>query len=256
MHFNFEDKVVVVTGAAKGIGAATASAFGALGAKVVLLDIDPDGTEIAEKIGDKASFIFCNVANHDAVKDTYTDLQLTHGHVDILVNNAGIQILGTVTETDDATWDRVMSVNLKSAFLNAKYAIPLMLDRPNPVIINVASVQSFLVQTQVAAYVTSKSGLLGLTRSIAVDYAPKLRCVAVCPGSVNTPMLQAEFNKFEGAEREAIIKETEGIHLVERISTPEEIANCIVYLASEHAGFITGQEIRIDGGIGVKLAGV
>jgi NAD(P)-dependent dehydrogenase (short-subunit alcohol dehydrogenase family) len=110
--------------------------------------------------------------------------------VDVLVNNAGINRYATVTETTEAEWDLVMNVNLKSAFLAAKYAIPSMQKKGSGVVVNISSVQAFVSQSQVAAYTTSKTAMLGLTRSIAVDYGPAIRCVAVCPGSINTPMLR------------------------------------------------------------------
>jgi NAD(P)-dependent dehydrogenase (short-subunit alcohol dehydrogenase family) len=173
--------------------------------------------------------------------------------IDILVNNAGIQTYGIVTETSIEEWDWVMNVNLKSAFLCSKYAIPSILKRGKGCIINVASVQSFISQNNVAAYTTSKTAMLGLTRSIAVDYAPNIRCVAVCPGTVDTPMLRDAFQL--SPDPEEVYQECVDMHLTKRIGTSLEVAELIAYLASDKAGFMTGQAIRIDGGLGISIGG-
>jgi NAD(P)-dependent dehydrogenase (short-subunit alcohol dehydrogenase family) len=173
--------------------------------------------------------------------------------VDILVNNAGIQHYGTVTETSEQEWDRVLGINLKSAFLCSKAAIPSMMARGRGVIINVASVQAFLSQHRVAPYTTSKTALLGLTRSIAVDYAPQIRCVAVCPGTVDTPMLRDAVQLSPNPQE--VLDECNQMHPVKRIATPDEVADLILFLASDKAGFITGQPIRIDGGLGLSIGG-
>lgn len=131
-----------------------------------------------------------------------------------------------------------------------------MVRQPAPVIVNVSSVQGFVCQKEVLAYATSKAAIAGFTRSIAIDYAPVIRCVAVSPGAVNTPMLQADIDKLPGKDlKEAALKETQGIHLLNRIASPEEIANFILFLSSEKASFATGQTYRVDGGIGVKIEG-
>ncbi|HIA80068.1 MAG TPA: SDR family oxidoreductase, partial [Candidatus Marinimicrobia bacterium] len=170
-----------------------------------------------------------------------------------LVNNAGIQRYSTVTETSEEEWDLVMNVNLKSAFLCSKYAIPMMVNNKKGCVINVASVQSFISQKNVAPYTTSKTALLGLTRSIAVDYAPNIRSVAVCPGTVDTPMFRNSIQ--ESPNPDEVLEECNEMHLVKRICSSEEVGELITYLASDKAGFITGQAIRIDGGLGITIAG-
>ena len=250
---SFENVKVVVTGGAKGIGGACVKAFTEGGAKVCILDIDQAGQEFADTLGDETFFIHCDVSKEDEVKTAVRKIEKQLGAVEVLVNNAGIQRYSTVTETSEEEWDLVMNVNLKSAFLCSKYAIPLMVNNKKGCVINVASVQSFISQKNVAPYTTSKTALLGLTRSIAVDYAPNIRSVAVCPGTVDTPMFQSSIQ--ESPNPDDVLEECNEMHLVKRICSSEEVGELVTYLASDKAGFITGQAIRIDGGLGITIGG-
>jgi NAD(P)-dependent dehydrogenase (short-subunit alcohol dehydrogenase family) len=146
-----------------------------------------------------------------------------------------------------------MGVNLKGSFLAAKHCIPSMQQNGKGVVILISSVQAFYSQEKVAPYVTSKSGQLGLMRSIAVDYSPSIRSVAICPGAIDTPMLQDAVNL--SADPEAVLQECADMHLVGRIGKAWEVAKLVNYLASDDASFITGQYFRIDGGMGVMIAG-
>ena len=250
---SFENMKVVVTGGAKGIGGACVKAFTEEGAKVCILDIDQAGQEFADTLGDNTFFIQCDVSKENEVKIAFQEIEKRLGTVEILVNNAGIQRYSTVTETSEEEWDLVMNVNLKSAFLCSKYAIPMMVNNKKGCVINVASVQSFISQKNVAPYTTSKTALLGLTRSIAVDYAPNIRSVAVCPGTVDTPMFRNSIQ--ESPNPDEVLEECNEMHLVKRICSSEEVGELITYLASDKAGFITGQAIRIDGGLGITIGG-
>lgn len=247
---NYQHKTVVITGGAKGIGAATAKIFFDAGANVVILDVAPDKSGIRD---DKWFFIHCDVSAETQVQSAFQQVSQRFQSVDFLVNNAGIQRYGTVTETTVDEWDLVMNVNLKSFFLCSKYALPLMQEKNAGVIINVASVQAFLSQQNVAAYTTAKSAILGLTRSIAVDYAPGIRCVAVCPGTIDTPMLRDSIAL--SPDPDEVMQECIDMHLTKRIGTPDEVANLIFYLCDDKAAFITGQAIRIDGGLGITIQG-
>ena len=250
---SFENVKVVVTGGAKGIGGACVKAFTEGGAKVCILDIDQAGQEFADTLGDETFFIHCDVSKEDEVKTAFKKIEKKLGAVEVLVNNAGIQRYYTVTETSEEEWDLVMNVNLKSAFLCSKYAIPMMVNNKKGCVINVASVQSFISQKNVAPYTTSKTALLGLTRSIAVDYAPNIRSIAVCPGTVDTPMFRSSIQ--ESPNPYEVLEECNEMHLVKRICSSEEVGKLITYLASDKAGFITGQAIRIDGGLGITIGG-
>lgn len=244
---NYQNKTIVITGAAKGIGAACAKLFFDAGANVVLLDISNDTSNITDK---RWLYISCDVSSHKEVQQAFETIAATFGTIHFLINNAGIQRYGAVAETSVEEWDLVMNVNLKSMFLCAKYAIPLM---EKGAIINVASVQAFVSQQKVAAYTTAKTAILGLTRSIAVDYAPNIRCVAVCPGTIDTPMLRDAIALSPNPDE--VMQECIDMHLSKRIGTPEEVAELIMYLCDDKASFITGQAIRIDGGLGITIAG-
>lgn len=248
-----EGKTAVVTGGSKGIGLACARALHAEGAAVAIFDIDDKGSELAAELGERAIYIHCDVSKEPEVMAAMEEVNSWLGGPDILVNNAGIQRYTTVTETTEDEWDLVMNVNLKSAFLCAKHAIPHMQARGAGVVVNISSVQAFISQKTVAPYVTSKTALLGLTRSIAVDYGPQVRCVAVCPGTIDTPMLRDAIQL--SPDPEAVYQECNDMHLVKRIGTPEEVAALVLLVAGPQGGFFTGQAIRIDGGLGVTIAG-
>jgi NAD(P)-dependent dehydrogenase (short-subunit alcohol dehydrogenase family) len=248
----FKDKVAVVTGAAKGIGQATAKAFVREGARVAALDVD-DASASFPRERDRGLAVKCDVSKGEQVASAFKQIIDTFGGVDILINNAGIQHYGTVTETSEQEWDRVLAVNLKSAFLCAKQALPSMLARGKGVVINLSSVQAFLSQNKVAPYTTSKTAMLGLTRSIGVDYAPQVRCVAVCPGTVDTPMLRWAID--QSPDPKEVMQECIQMHPVKRICTPEEVAELILFLCSDKAAFMTGQYVRIDGGLGLSVGG-
>ena len=247
----FTGKHVMITGAAKGIGRATVELFLEAGARVSGFDVD--GAALAVMQHKALSKYQCDVGSSEAVHDAVARATDAFGTVDVLVNNAGINRYGTVTETSEELWDQVMTTNLKSAFLMSKAVLPGMMTQNSGVIINVASVQAFVSQDQVAAYATSKTALLGLTRSIAIDYAPQVRCVAVCPGTIDTPMLQNAIQ--ESPDPAAVLQECIDMHLLKKIGSAREVGAFIVFLAGENASFATGQAYRVDGGLGIAIGG-
>jgi NAD(P)-dependent dehydrogenase (short-subunit alcohol dehydrogenase family) len=240
-------KIAVITGGESGIGLATAKLLTENDYRVVVLGIK----QTPELKSSGISFIHCDVSVSDDVKQAIAAVVAKFGAIDCLINNAGVLSYGNAVELTESEWDRVMAVNVKGPFLCAKYAIPQMKD--DSVIVNVASVQSFVAQPLVAAYATSKAAILGLTRSIAIDFAPKVRCVAVCPGTIDTPMLRDAM--AQAADPDAMLEELNSSHLSGRIGQPEEVAELIAFLSSNKCGFINGQAIRVDGGLGVNIGG-
>lgn len=253
-NLNFKDQHVLVTGGTKGIGRSAVEAFHARGAKVSFIGREQrDGEAIMAELGERVKFYACDVADPDRVAATCEAAQKHFGPVQHLINNAGIVRYGSVVSMELEDWELTMNVNLRSMFLFAKHCIPQMESYETGTVINVASVQSFISQVNVAAYSASKSAALGLTRSIAVDHAPKIRCLCVCPGTIDTPML-ADAAAL-APDPDAVYQECRDMHILKRIGQPEEVAEMIVFLCSKHAAFMTGQSIRIDGGLGCNIGG-
>jgi NAD(P)-dependent dehydrogenase (short-subunit alcohol dehydrogenase family) len=240
-------KLAVVTGGNTGIGLAAVRCLAAEGYATVVLGLG----DSAELKSTGTEFYPCDVSKGEDVAAVFESIEEQFGKVDVLVNNAGVLSYGDAVELSEEEWDRVMAVNVKGPWLCAKYAIPLM--PQGSVVINVASVQSFVAQPLVAAYATSKSAILGLTRSIAIDFSPRVRCVAVCPGTIDTPMLQGALE--QASDPESMMDELNQSHLTGRIGRPEEVGELITFLAGDKCTFINGQAIRVDGGLGVNIGG-
>ncbi|MCL4111762.1 UNVERIFIED_CONTAM: hypothetical protein GTU68_008364 [Idotea baltica] len=246
-------KTAIVTGGAKGIGWASCQTLYRDGFNVAILDKDSLGGDRAKELGPDTTFVACDVSKELDLVSAVKKVVDRFSGIDVLVNNAGIQRYSTVTETTEEEWDLVMNVNLKSAFLASKHVIPEMQKSGSGVIINVSSVQAFITQQNVAPYSTSKTAMLGLTRSIAVDYGPAIRCVAVCPGTIDTPMLRNAFDL--SPDPEAVYQECVDMHLLKRIGKASDVGELIAFLVSDKASFFTGQAIRVDGGLGVMISG-
>jgi len=252
-------KVAVVAGGSLGIGRATAIRLATGGASVVVgarrrQAVDAVVAEI-RALGGAAEGVAADVSITAGATTLVNRAVDAFGGVDTLVNSQGIQRYGNVEETDEALWDEVFAVNLRSMYLTAKVAIPEMRKRGGGAIVNVGSVQGLATQTRVAAYSTSKAAINGLTRAIAVDYAPEgIRANAVLPASIDTPMLRESADLFRGQRSaEAVIEEWGSMHPIGRVGTPEEIAELIAFLVSDNASFITGAEFKIDGGMMAAL---
>jgi len=248
---NFKDKVVLITGAASGIGRTTAIAYGAKGAKVIVSDIDEhNGKEVAKNItmlDGEAIFVEANVSDFDAV-DSLMKATIQHfGRIDIAVNNAGIGPSKT-TKTDQHElddWERVIAVNQTGVFYCMKLELQQMLQQGSGIIVNVASVAGLKGLPNNLAYTASKHAVVGMTKTTALEYARKnIRINAVCPVFTNSPMLEQLFSSKEGLREKLVHTIPMG-----RYGETEEIANTILWLSSEAASFITGQSIAVDGGM-------
>jgi NAD(P)-dependent dehydrogenase (short-subunit alcohol dehydrogenase family) len=244
------DKVAIVTGGGNGIGRATALAFAREGASVAVIDVDDRaGQSVVEELPTRGLFIHADVTRSDEVQRAIAEVATQLGGIDVLHNNAGIQHYGDAVETTEEEWDRVLAINLKSMFLMSKYAIPEMIKRGGGAIVNTASVQSYFNQARVCPYAASKAGILGLTRSMAIDFAKdNIRVTAVCPGSVDTPMLHYAAETLVGGDTDNIIRHWGEKIVMGRVGKPEEIAEVVLFLASPRASYMSGSAHLVDGG--------
>jgi NAD(P)-dependent dehydrogenase (short-subunit alcohol dehydrogenase family) len=244
-----EEKVAIITGAKSGIGFATAVRFVAEGAKVVVADIRDAHREVQELTtrGGEALFVETDVSSESQVQALIEKTMTAYGRLDVVVNNAGIELAKTVLNTTEQEWDRLMDVNLKGVFLCCKAAVAVMQRQGGGVIINVASELGLVGGSEIAAYSASKGGVVQLTKAMAIDHASDhIRVNCVCPGPVETPLLQAiiESSLNPEQERRSILEKT----LLKRVGRPEEIANVILFLASQEASYMTGSVVVVDGG--------
>jgi NAD(P)-dependent dehydrogenase (short-subunit alcohol dehydrogenase family) len=240
-------KVAVVTGGCSGIGLATVRRFAEEGATIVIGDLDTDhGPEIAAEVG--GLFVECNVTDKAQVDFLFATTKETYGSVDIAFNNAGISPPDddSILDTELDAWRRVQEVNLTSVYLCCKAALPYMREQQSGSIINTASFVAILgAATSQISYTASKGGVLAMSRELGVQFAREgIRVNALCPGPVNTPMLKELFAKDpERAQRRLV-------HVpVGRFGEPEEIANAVLFLASDESSFITASTFLVDGGI-------
>ena len=255
----FAGKVAIVGGGSLGIGRAAAIRLASGGAKVVVAARRQEAIdEVVSAIragGGEAIGVAADVSDEDAARRVVATAVEAFGGVDVLVNSQGIQRYGTVEETDLALWNEVIGINLTSMYLMARFAIPEMRKRGGGAIVNVSSVQGLATQTQVAAYSTTKSAIIGLTRTIAVDYAKEhIRANVVLPASIDTPLLRYAADLFKGdADEDAVVASWGRMHPLGRVGMPEEVAEVIAFLASDRAAFITGAEYKVDGGMMAAL---
>ncbi len=253
----FQNKVALVTGGAMGIGGAVAMLLAQRGAKILIVDrAETEGLKTASDIspiGGDIAFFKADVANIQNCSDAVNKAIELYGKLDIVSNNAGIQRYGTVESTPENEWDDVMNINLKSVFYICKYAIP-HLKKTRGTIVNMTSVQAFATQRGVAAYTTSKHALIGLTRSMAIDYARDgIRVNCVAPGTVDTPMLK--FAASLDPDPESVYETCRNMHPLGRIARAEEVAEVVAFLASTKASFVTGACYLVDGGLLLPIGG-
>jgi len=251
----YDHKVVVVTGGALGIGSACAIEFAREGARVTIADINEAAgrstIEAIEDLGGQGLLVLGDVAHASDCRRVVRETVDRFGGLDVLFNNVGIQPQESylnVEDTPEETWDRILDVNLKSYFLMSKYALPEIRRRGGGAIINTASVQGLQSQRGVPAYAASKGGILSLTRQMALDYAAEhIRVLAICPGTIDTQLVRAAAAR-EPDGVDAALARYGATHPLGRIGTGQDVANLVLFLASDKASFMTGEYVCVDGG--------
>lgn len=240
-------KTAIVTGAASGIGEATARRLAEEGASVAVADIDEiNGNRVAAEIretGGESVFIRTDLSRTDEIEEMVARTEERFGRLDILHNNAIAFRHGSATELDEAGWDLTLNVGLKAVFLASKYGIPVMRRTGGGAIINTGSVHSLVGFATCTAYDSAKAGILGLTRVLALDYGPDIRVNAVLPGAILTPL----WDNLEVPEEER--RRYADMVPARRLGHGGDIANAVLYLASDEASFVTGTHLAVDGGL-------
>lgn len=246
MHtpFRLDGKTALITGGASGIGKATAQAFSAAGASVVIVDLDGERAAALARELPLASSLVCDITDEDAVRALFRSIPA----LDILVNNAGIGMVGGIEETGAEDFRRLFLVNVEGLYLVTRYALPLLLKSPGGSIVNIGSVAGLVGVKKRFAYCATKGAVVSMTRQLAVDYPTQLRVNCVCPGTVDTPFVEAYLEKYHKNEKDKVREELSARQPLGRLGRPEEIANLVLYLSSSEASFINGSIMPIDGG--------
>ncbi|KAF6602704.1 dihydroanticapsin 7-dehydrogenase [Bacillus velezensis] len=248
---NLTDKTVLITGGASGIGYAAVQAFLNQEANVIVADIDEAQGEamIRKENNDRLHFVRTDITDEPACQNAIRSAVDKFGGLDVLINNAGIEIVAPIHEMELSDWEKVLNVNLTGMFLMSKHALKYMLKSGKGNIINTCSVGGVVAWPDIPAYNASKGGVLQLTRSMAVDYAKhNIRVNCVCPGIIDTPLNEKSFLENNEGTLEEIKKEKAKVNPLLRLGKPEEIANVMLFLASDLSSYMTGSAITADGG--------
>lgn len=256
-----EHKVAIITGGANGIGRATVEIFLREGAAVVIADRDTKNGSALAAACERALFVETDVSSDASVESLVAQTVAHCAGVDILINNAGVDITGTVTDTEPERWQRVLDVNLSSIYRSCRQAIPHMIARGGGAIVNIASVQGMYGWPNYSAYATSKAGIFGFTRQAAVEYAAQnIRVNAISPGAIrtqlgkNSDLLEPDYANDPGATAPAQQAATTSVEpdpspRLQQAGTPEDIGYAALFLASDEAGYISGHNLVVDGGL-------
>ncbi len=249
MSYAMDGNVALVTGGSNGIGRATCIAFAQHGASVVVSDVDEKGGNETkariEAAGGQAIFVACDVANPDEVKHLIDKTVSAYGRLDYAFNNAGIEgDMAVTADCSENNWDRVIGINLKGVWLCMKHEIPQMLQQGSGSIVNCSSVAGLAGFRQLPAYAASKHGLIGLTKTAALEYGVKgIRVNAVCPGVIQTPMIDRVTKNDPDT-----LEQFKALEPIGRLGKPEEIAESVVWLCTDKGSFVTGVAFPVDGG--------
>ncbi|HLY20645.1 MAG TPA: SDR family NAD(P)-dependent oxidoreductase [Bryobacteraceae bacterium] len=245
MHlpFRVDGRTALVTGGASGIGAATCRALHAAGARVIIADIDQPAAEAVSRELNGASTLILDISGEAAVQSAFARIPA----LDILVNNAGIGLVGGVQQTELPDFEHLFRVNVTGMFLVTRAAMPLLL-ASRGCIVNIGSVAGLVGVKKRFAYCATKGAVIAITRQLAVDYPTRIRANCICPGTVDTPFVEAYLEKYHKHEKEQVRAELNQRQPVGRLGRPEEIANMVLYLCSPEAEFVNGAVLSIDGG--------
>lgn len=244
-----EGKVGLITGGSTGIGRATAQIFAREGARVAVADLNAEAADetvhLIKDVGGEAIFIKTDVSQAADTEGMVKRVVATYGRLDCAFNNAGIEgDFQPITDYEEAMWDRVIGINLKGIWLSMKAELPQMLSQGGGAIVNTSSVAGLIGMPSASAYSAAKHGVVGLTKTAALEYAKAgIRVNAVCPGGTDTPMLRRAFGKAPGMEEGVASAEPVG-----RLSQPKEIGEAVLWLCSDAASFVTGHPMAVDGG--------
>lgn len=250
-----QNKIAIITGAASGIGKAAAKAFIDEGASVCLVDIQGDlGNQVCRELADASGdviFIKADVSKASEVQNSVIKTLEKWGRIDILVNNAAVPIRKNIVDLTEQEWDLMLDVNLKSVYLYSHLVVPKMVEQGGGVIINMSSVAGLVACPQLPGYVASKTGIIGLTRNLALDYGPyRIRANCICPSNIDTPQMDWFFKQSPNPELAK--KENNDLHPLGRMAAPSEVAALVVFLASDDAIHITGSAYAIDAGYSIR----
>ncbi|MGH7863644.1 MAG: SDR family NAD(P)-dependent oxidoreductase [Candidatus Binataceae bacterium] len=247
-----EGKVTVITGAGSGQGRAAAQLFAKEGSKIVACDWKPElGDEtvtLIKRDGGSATFVKCDVSSSADVKNVIDTAIKSYGRIDVLYNNAGVGFssplsMADILNTPEGDWDRVVAINLKSMYLTCKFTIPEMLKTGGGSIVNTASIAAMIGSETAHAYTAAKGGMVALSRALAVEFGPRnIRVNCICPGAIDTPMIAPVVDPLKQSGQPFMTSP------IRRLGTPEDIAYCALYLASDESSFVTGATFVVDGG--------
>lgn len=242
--FRLDNRVALITGGASGIGEQTSRIFAQAGARVVILDLNLErGQALAAELGGGASAVQADITDESQVAKVFEAMP----RLDVLVNNAGIGLVGGVTETELADFERLFRVNVTGLFLATKHAVPLLV-ASHGAMVNIGSVAGLIGVKKRFAYCATKGAVVAMTRQLAVDYPTEFRVNCICPGTVDTPFVEGYLEKYHKHEKETVRAQLNQRQPIGRLGKPEEIAYMALYLASGEAGFVNGSVITIDGG--------